>query len=132
MADELTKRFEQELEEIDKKIEVLQMDRAALQRMIFREKTLAYVREEGTKVSAKNQQERYYWFAIRQMLSNSQKSSGRGLLSREIRDRLLGQQEKIKYTTLRSYLHRFSKVGRIRKDERSYTWVLSDYRKEAE
>ena len=132
MAGELITRLEQRLEEIDKQIESLQRDRAVLRRMIYREMTLAYVREEGIKVTAKNQQEFYFWYVIRQLLSNSQKSSGRGLRSREIRDRLLGQQEKIKYTTLRSYLHRFSKDGRIRKDERSYTWVLSDHRKEAE
>lgn len=132
MAGELITPLEQRLEEIDKQIELLQRDRAVLRRMIYREMTLAYVREEGIKVTAKNQQELYFWYVIRQLLSNSQKSSGRGLRSREIRDRLLGQQEKIKYTTLRSYLHRFSKDGRIRKDERSYTWVLSDHRKEAE
>lgn len=132
MAGEQTTHLERELEEIDKKIEVLRKVRASLQRVIYREKSRAYIREEGIKVTAKNGQELYFWYVIHQMLSNSQKSSGRGLRSREIRDRLLGQQEKIKYTTLRSYLHRFSKDGRIRKDERSHTWVLADYRKEAQ
>ena len=63
------------------------------------------------------------------MLMDAQKTEGRGMRSGEIRDRLFGQREAIKYTTLRSYLHRFSKDGRIKKDGRTKTWVLPDNEK---
>ena len=132
MANELIAALERQRNEIEQHIQQLRDESAALKRLIIRKKSLALVREGGTKVTAKNTQELYFWYMIHQMLFSSQKDTGRGLRSREIRDQLIQQGETIKYTTLRSYIHRFSKDGRIQKDKHFEKWVLPDYGKEAE
>ena len=126
MTDDYLTRLESERDRINQQIEELKRKQNHLQELIRHEMATRYLKEEAFKITKKNQTEIYFWAIIRQMLLHEQTTENKGLKSREIYDRLVTHHENIKYSTLRSYLHRFSKDTRIEKDHISRTWKLTE------
>ena len=124
MTDDHLTRLESECDRINQQIEELKQKRNHLRELIRREMATRYLKEGDFKITKKNQTEIYFWAVIRQMLIHAEKTEHKGLGSRDIYDRLIGHHENIKYNTLRSYLHRFNKDSRIKKDDASGTWKL--------
>ncbi len=130
MTDDHLTQLEVERDRIDQQIMELRQKRDYVQQLIRQHLATKFLEEKGFKATKKNQREIYYWAVIRQMLIHTQKEEGKGLQSREIYKRLTSQHETIKYSTLRSYLHRFSKMNRITKDHASKTWIVTESIKE--
>lgn len=130
MSDDHLTRLEIERERIDQQIMELRQKRDYVQQLIRQHLATKFLEEKGFQTTKKNQREIYYWAIIRQMLIQTQKEEVKGLKSKEIYKRLTSQHEPIKYSTLRSYLHRFSKMNRITKDHASGTWIVTESIKE--
>lgn len=126
MTDDHLTRLEVERDRIDQQILELKQKRGFVQQLIRQHLATKFLKEKGFKTTKKNQREIYYWAVIRQMLIHTKKEKGKGLQSREIYNRLTSQHEIIKYSTLRSYLHRFNKMNRIKKDNASKTWIVTE------
>ncbi len=130
MTDDHLTHLEVERDRIDQQIMELKQKRDYVQQLIRQHLATKFLEEKGFKTTKKNQREIYYWAIIRQMLIQKKREEGKGLQSREIYKRLTSQHETIKYSTLRSYLHRFSKMNRITKDHASKTWIITESIKE--
>lgn len=130
MSDDHLTRLKIERDRIDQQMLELRQKRDYVQQLIRQHLATKFLEEKGFKTTKKNQHEIYYWAIIRQMLVQTQKEERKGLQSREIFKRLISQHETIKYSTLRSYLHRFSKMNRIKKDKNSKTWIVTESTKE--
>ena len=126
MTDDHLIHLEVERDRIDQQIMELKQKRGFVQQLIRQHLATKFLKEKGFKTTKKNQREIYYWAVIRQMLIQTKKEEGKGLQSRQIYKRLTSQHETIKYSTLRSYLHRFSKMNRITKDHSSETWIVTE------
>ncbi len=130
MSDDHLARLEIERERIDQQIVELTQKRDYVRQLIRQHLATKFLEETGYKTTKKNQGEIYYWAVIRQMLIQTQEKERKGLQSRDIYNRLISRHETIKYSTLRSYLHRFSKMNRITKDQESKTWIITKSNKD--
>lgn len=129
MPEDYLADLERKSAEIERQIRELQAERELLESIIRRRKVDKLRAGAGVVITKKNETQIFVWGLIRHMLQEEQrreKGKVRGLRTKEIFERLSRDIREIKYTTVRSHLHRLSKEGRIYQKSRGGIWRLTE------
>ena len=135
MPDDYIAELESRRADLDRQFRGLVREMEYLDAIIRKRKVEIFNAGRNLRATRKNERQIFVWGLIRQMLIDEhakKKGKGKGLKTREIYDQLIKDQEYVKYPTLRSYLHRLNRTGRISQTQRSGMWRWTEMRDQKE
>ena len=131
MATDYLAGLERRRSELIRRIQDLNGDLRQVEAMIRQENIDIYIGVHEIKKTKKNYMQLLVWARIRQFLiEENRKNKGKGLRTRDIYQRMINDNADVKYTTLRSHIHRLKKEDRIYQESHSGMWRLTDSRVE--
>ena len=131
MAKTLTADYVQSLELDLKKVELeilkLQKVKRSLETLMLWQKAEGGFINESFKNTKKNKNRIQFWTSIfKMLLDKDQQDPGQGLTTSTIYERLLKEGINIKYSTVRSHIHRLKNEGLIYQYKHGGMWRLSE------